>query len=163
MNFKLTFALLLFCLSILIGTAGATGSCFSGSYPAGATAAYPINVVSTGGTTSTGFQLMFPNLPANTLTGNYLIANSVSGASPGAQWIETANGNTIWAQMNSNTIAASANGIYCLYSFPTATTQWGNQALGAAPQITPSYAQYDNGNYVFTKYWNFAWTSLPTG
>ena len=35
--------------------------------------------------------------------------------------------------------------------------------IGENPEISPSYAEYDNGNYVFTDYWNFAGTSCPTG
>jgi hypothetical protein len=34
---------------------------------------------------------------------------------------------------------------------------------GEAPQLSGTYAQYDNGSLVFNKYWNFAGTSTPTG
>ena len=35
--------------------------------------------------------------------------------------------------------------------------------LGEAPQLSTTYAGYDNGKYVFNEYWNFAGTSLPSG
>jgi len=33
--------------------------------------------------------------------------------------------------------------------------------VGEAPQLSSTYGQYDNGNYVFNYYWNFAGTTLP--
>jgi len=33
--------------------------------------------------------------------------------------------------------------------------------VGEAPQLSSTYGQYDNGNYVFNNYWNFAGTTLP--
>ena len=35
--------------------------------------------------------------------------------------------------------------------------------IGEAPQLSSTYGQYDNGNYVFNNYWNFAGTTLPNG
>ena len=35
--------------------------------------------------------------------------------------------------------------------------------VGEAPQLSATYGQYDNGAIVFTNYWNFAGTSLPSG
>ena len=35
--------------------------------------------------------------------------------------------------------------------------------MGEAPQLSPTYGQYDNGNYVFNYYWNFNGTTLPSG
>ena len=37
-----------------------------------------------------------------------------------------------------------------------------NGYLGEAPQLSSTYAQYDNGKYVFVNYWNFAGTTLPS-
>ena len=34
---------------------------------------------------------------------------------------------------------------------------------GEAPQLSSTYAKYDNGNYVFSNYWNFNGTTLPNG
>jgi hypothetical protein len=33
--------------------------------------------------------------------------------------------------------------------------------VGEAPYLSSTYGQYDNGNYVFNNYWNFAGTTLP--
>jgi hypothetical protein len=38
-----------------------------------------------------------------------------------------------------------------------------NGYLGEAPQLSSTYAQYDNGKYVFVDYWNFAGTNFPSG
>ena len=38
-----------------------------------------------------------------------------------------------------------------------------NGYLGEAPELSPTYAQYDNGIYVFNYYENFVGTSLPSG
>lgn len=35
--------------------------------------------------------------------------------------------------------------------------------VGEAPQLSSTYAEFDNGAYVFNNYWNFAGTSLPGG
>ena len=39
----------------------------------------------------------------------------------------------------------------------------GTSGIGEAPQLSSTYAQYDNGASVFTNYWNFAGTTLPSG
>jgi len=39
----------------------------------------------------------------------------------------------------------------------------GTSGIGEAPQLSSTYAQYDNGASVFNNYWNFAGTSLPSG
>jgi YVTN family beta-propeller protein len=38
-----------------------------------------------------------------------------------------------------------------------------NVTTGEAPQLSPTYGQYDNGPHVFIDYWNFAGTSAPAG
>ncbi len=38
-----------------------------------------------------------------------------------------------------------------------------NVSDGEAPQLSSTYAEYDDGANVFTNYWNFAGTSLPSG
>ncbi|MDG6930579.1 MAG: hypothetical protein JRN10_05000 [Nitrososphaerota archaeon] len=35
--------------------------------------------------------------------------------------------------------------------------------VGEAPQLSPSYAEYDSGANVFNNYWNFAGTTIPSG
>ena len=35
--------------------------------------------------------------------------------------------------------------------------------VGEAPYLSSTYAEYDNGNYVFNYYWNFNGTTIPNG
>ena len=39
----------------------------------------------------------------------------------------------------------------------------GTSGIGEAPQLSSTYAEYDDGASVFSNYWNFAGTSVPTG
>ena len=39
----------------------------------------------------------------------------------------------------------------------------GSSGIGEASELSSSYAQYDDGPYVFNNYWNFAGTTLPNG
>ncbi|MEM3661925.1 MAG: hypothetical protein QXG73_03800, partial [Candidatus Micrarchaeaceae archaeon] len=39
----------------------------------------------------------------------------------------------------------------------------GTTGIGEAPQLSSTYAQYDDGASVFNNYWNFAGTTLPSG
>lgn len=43
------------------------------------------------------------------------------------------------------------------------TNLFSNTITGEAPQLTSTYAQYDNGGKVFIDYWNFNGTALPPG
>ncbi|MEM3830401.1 MAG: hypothetical protein QXP36_14495, partial [Conexivisphaerales archaeon] len=43
------------------------------------------------------------------------------------------------------------------------TNLFNNKTTGEAPQLSPTYAEYDDGANVFNYYWNFAGTSLPSG
>ncbi|MGC8533643.1 MAG: hypothetical protein ACP5MV_03405 [Candidatus Parvarchaeum sp.] len=53
--------------------------------------------------------------------------------------------------------------IYAVVYYPSINLFNGN-TVGEAPQLSSSYAQYDNGGNVFFEgYWNYAGTSLPSG
>lgn len=121
----------------------------------------PVNVVNTqSAATPSGFQMMFNALPFNALSGNWIFYNSTSGR-PLNAWAE--NSSVIWVNLGANTIAASSsvNGIY-VFGLGGATTNFfiGGNDIGEAPQLSPSYAEYDNGNSVFNFYDNFAGTVL---
>ncbi|MGC8566942.1 MAG: hypothetical protein ACP5M8_04760 [Caldisphaera sp.] len=47
--------------------------------------------------------------------------------------------------------------------YPPNVNKLNNVTTGEAPQLSPTYAEYDDGANVFNNYWNFARTSLPTG
>ena len=46
---------------------------------------------------------------------------------------------------------------------PKGVNMFNGKTIGEAPQLSTTYAQYDDGANVFTNYWNFAGTSLPSG
>ena len=93
-------------------------------------------------------------------------------------WLE---GN-VTNEANSNSLYTSTNTIYWLRIIPantflaanttntiymgfasTSNNLFNTQITGEAPQLSPSYAEYDDGANVFINYWNFEGTSLPSG
>jgi hypothetical protein len=124
---------------------------------------YPVTIQNQQGVaTPAGFQQQLSNLPFNALAGNVVVYNGVSGALVPA-WIE--NGTMLWIDLGANTIAAQAtvSGKYYIGIGSPGTsffsTTFAND-IGEAPQISPYYAEYDNGNSIFAFYDNFAGTSL---
>ena len=66
-----------------------------------------------------------------------------------------------WVKVGS--IAANSKlTIYMGFANKT-TNLFNNKTTGEAPQLSSTYAEYDDGANVFTNYWNFAGTSLPSG
>jgi len=55
-----------------------------------------------------------------------------------------------------------ANGTITIYLQVSSSTALDGVYTGEAPQLSSTYGQYDNGAKIFTNYWNFAGTSLPT-
>ena len=47
--------------------------------------------------------------------------------------------------------------------FEPTSTEYDGVYAGEAPQLSQTYGEYDNGANVFTNYWNFAGTNLPSG
>ena len=84
-------------------------------------------------------------------------------------WIESGNSassaNTIyWLKMPFSLGAQSSVTINMGFESTSANlfaTSGGSE--GEAPQLSSSYAEYDNGAVVFPVYWNFAGTSTPSG
>jgi len=76
-------------------------------------------------------------------------------------WIESYNSNlsTVYIWVNLPT-SIPANSSITIYMFVKNSIQY--PYTGIAPQLTSTYAQYDNGENVFTFYDNFAGTSLNT-
>ena len=81
-------------------------------------------------------------------------------------WLESGNSNTststiYWVSLTNGIGASSSVTIYyCIYA--TTVNCFNTTNTGVAPQLTTTYAQYDNGANVFTNYWNFAGTILPS-
>ena len=82
-------------------------------------------------------------------------------------WLESGNSNTststiYWVSLANGIGANSSVTIYyCIYA--TTVNAFNTTNTGVAPQLTSTYAQYDDGASVFTNYWNFAGTTLPSG
>lgn len=162
--FRLWLAITSFFLLALPSLAYASGC---GTLPSGIsgliTSCIPVNIVNTqSGATSSGFQQMLSSFPTNALQGNFVVYNSISGALLNA-WVES--NSIVWVNLGSNTISgtSSANGIYDI-GYGSSSTNFfisGND-IGEAPQLSSTYAEYDDGASVFSFYDNFAGTSLNT-
>ena len=153
-------------LALLSGFANASGC---GTLPSGIssliTACIPVNVLNLqSAATPSGFQQQLSNLPINALAGNFVVYNSLSGSLM-PTWVES--NSMAWVNFGTNTIGATTNaiGVYYLGLGSSGTNFFisGND-IGEAPQLSSTYAQYDNGASVFpTLYQNFAGTSVPSG
>jgi len=78
-------------------------------------------------------------------------------------WLESissSNSANIWVKIPSS---IPANGTYQLYMIQDSTLPMDGVYWGEAPQLSSTYAQYDNGASVFNNYWNFAGTTAPSG
>jgi plastocyanin len=108
------------------------------------------------------FQQEFNALPFNALAGNVVVYNGISGALMPA-WVES--NSIIWVNLGTNTIAASssANNIY-YFGIGSSSTNFfiGGNNIGEAPQLSSTYAEYDNGASVFPYYQAWGGLSTPT-
>lgn len=82
-------------------------------------------------------------------------------------WLESGNTNSAttsvyWIKLPNSIPANSSVTIYlCFYA--TSVNNFNTSNTGEAPTLSGTYGQYDNGANVFSNYWNFAGTSLPSG
>ncbi|MBE5728243.1 hypothetical protein IHE51_00040, partial [Candidatus Parvarchaeota archaeon] len=67
-----------------------------------------------------------------------------------------------WLKLASSIPAGSSITIYMEFA-PKTTNLFNGNTIGEAPQLSPTYGEYDDGVDVFNGYWNFAGTSLPPG
>ena len=125
--------------------------------------------------TGTNFQLLLQFTPSS--LSSYInpncqnIAFYDSNNNKLYSWIENATSSTtsggvnIWINLGSNNINPSSNiTIYMAIGNATTVNYLDNPSnVGAQPNYTSTYAEYDDGANVFTDYWNFAGTTLPTG
>jgi len=68
---------------------------------------------------------------------------------------------TVWVNLPNGIPARSSVTITMV--FESTSTNFDGVYWGEAPQLSPTYGEYDNGQYVFNFYYNFAGTSLPSG
>jgi len=82
-------------------------------------------------------------------------------------WIESNNSGTltVWVKLPNGIPASSPLTIYLGFASNTTNllSNSGTTGIGEAPQLSSTYAQYDDGASVFNNYWNFAGTNLPSG
>ena len=89
---------------------------------------------------------------------NGLIVNS---------WLESGNSNSAtstvyWLNIGPQIPASNSLTVYMGFA-PVSSNLFNAVTTGEAPQLSSSYAEYDDGTDVFNNYWNFAGTSLPSG
>jgi hypothetical protein len=103
--------------------------------------------------TPTGFEQEITDLSFNAMTGNYFIYNSISSALVPV-WIE--NSTIDWIQLNANTISAmsTVNEVYAIGFCTSCNFLLSGNDIGEAPELSSSYAQYDNGYSVFIQFYN---------
>jgi len=144
------------------------------SLPSGITEYVPITLQnSQTSNTPTPFQQMIQINEGNyasyiTYNGNF--ANFEFFTQSGAvlpAWIESNNSGTLtaWVNLPNGIPASSSLTIYLGFASKTTNllSSSGTSGIGEAPQLSSTYAQYDDGASVFNNYWNFAGTSLPSG
>jgi len=81
-------------------------------------------------------------------------------------WIESNNSGTltVWVKLPNGIPASSKLIIYLGFASKTTNllSSSGTSGIGEAPQLSSTYAQYDDGASVFNNYWNFAGTTISS-
>jgi len=157
-------------------TASSSGAILSQptSIPSGIVAYVPITLTnSQSSATPSPFQQMIQineSNYANYIAYNGNIANFEFFTQSGSvmpAWIESNNSGrlTVWINLPNGIPASSSLTIYLGFASKTTNllSSSGTSGIGEAPQLSSTYAQYDDGASVFNNYWNFAGTSLPSG
>ncbi len=105
-----------------------------------------------------------PGIQYNGKIANFEFETSSGSVVPA--WIESNQSGTlyIWVKLQ-NGIPASSNTILYVVTKQgqNLLSASGTTGIGEAPQLSPIYAEYDDGASVFNYYTNFAGTSLPSG
>ncbi len=108
------------------------------------------------------------NLSYNSTYANFFFSYNL-GNNTIPSWIAINNSGilTVYLKFASNYWSSENTGgvVLYFYDFYLIVVNYNTMGLqiGEAPQLSPSYAEYDNGNQVFGAYWNFSGTSLPSG
>ncbi len=89
-----------------------------------------------------------------------------SGSTELYSWCETgctsaSSSSIFWVKLPQGVAASSTLSVNM--SFGANTLNYDGNYAGEAPQLSSTYAEYDNGANVFNGYWDFAGTSLPAG
>ena len=123
---------------------------------------YPANIVNgASSATPTNFQQEFPNTPFSATAGNVVMYNGQSGTLMPC-WVESSS--VIWCNLGADVIGASSSDVGVYYfglGAPGTNFFISGNDIGEAPQLSSSYGQYDNGNTVFSGYYDFIGTAAP--
>lgn len=161
MNKRILLLTVLMLSLLLIPDVFATGC---GTAPAGVTSCIPVNLVSAGTVTPTGYDVQLLNLPVNILVGNVLVYNGLSGGTFNCVGEAPTNA---FCNLGANVIPAggSFNGIMYLGIASTNNEfYFGNNGIGYEAYLDGyAHCNYDTGNIVFPIYYDFCGTSTPSG
>ena len=122
--------------------------------------------------TGSGFQQLLLNIDMrsyepflNDDLSNVYFSSDSAGSTVINSWLESGNSSTSAATTWWVVTSVAANSTTTIYMQVdlSGTSHRNNTTTGEAPQLSSTYAEYDNGANVFTNYWNFAGTGLPTG
>ena len=122
--------------------------------------------------TGSGFQQLLLNIDMrsyepflNDDLSNVYFSSDSAGSTVINSWLESGNSSTSAATTWWVVTSVSANSTTTIYMQVdlSGTSHRNNTTTGEAPQLSGTYAEYDNGASVFNDYWNFAGTSMPTG
>ena len=133
----------------------------------------PVTITNSESTaTSTDFQqlvtvdLSYYSAFLNQDLSNTFFSSDTAGSIIVTSWLES--GNTypfssvnFWIYLTGSIPANSSITIYLQVDL-TGTSHFNTTTTGVAPQLSSTYAEYDDGANVFTEYWNFAGTTLPS-
>ena len=156
-------------LLMLMGIAGATTP---STIPSGIQYYVPLNLTNSQSTaTSAPFQQMV-NITESTYSSYIAYSGSTanfeyfySNGTIIPAWIESNSSGKLITWVKTISIPASSH-IQIYLGFASKTTNLlsstGTSGIGEAPQLSSTYAQYDDGASVFNNYWNFNGTTLPT-
>ncbi len=142
------------------------------SFPAGITNYVALNISNSQSTaTPNPFQQMINITSADSgwtyinNTGNHFGQNVEFFYANGTiipSWLENyTSGHAIWWVKVGSIAASSKLTIYMGFASKT-TNLFNNKTTGEAPQLSSTYAEYDNGANVFSNYFNFAGTTLDS-
>ena len=113
--------------------------------------------------TGTGTYQQLITLDPATYTINSQGSNILFYASNGTElyaWLESINSTSALYWIKSYEGSSTIN----MYVYPSTNNFFSSIGyLGEAPQLSSTYAEYDNGVKVFINYWNFIGSSLPSG
>ena len=163
------------------GTNALTGATSNAVYTLTVTSPYVQITLNPGSTISGTFQQEITFNPSSYSSyesgdlGNIRFYSSLTNGVPSgplASWLEgcpeTACSNQsssqaiFWVKLpNGETQTAPGNTIYMV--FEPLSTEFDVPIAGEAPQLSPRYAQYDNGANVFNVYTDFSGSSVPSG